>query len=252
MNAYYFFSDVHFGLESAAKEKLKEAKVIEFLDKAGKDAKEIFIVGDLFDCWIEYRNVVPKGYYRLFSKIADIREKGVGVNYISGNHDFWKGDFFKKEFGIEICHTYIERVIEGKKFFIHHGDGFAYNDLGYKIVKKVLRNNFSQKLYSLIHPDIGIWLARGTSKTSRNHTNEKDYSGKDGMLDYAKKKISEGFDYVVMGHRHRPQLSKFENGFYINLGDWIEYFTYGVFRENEFELKTFYDLKNNGIFGNKK
>lgn len=241
--AYYFFSDVHLGLESVPKEKLKEKKVIEFLDEAQKDAREIFIVGDLFDCWIEYKQVVPKGYYRLFTKISEISEKGIKINYISGNHDFWNGDYFKTEFGIEICHTHIERELDGKKFYIHHGDGFAYNDNGYRILKKILRNNISQKLYSMLHPDIGIKIAKGTSETSRNHTDEKDYSEQDGMRDSAFKKISEGFDYVVMGHRHKPQMTAYEKGYYINLGDWIDHFTYGVFRNNEFELKKFYDLK---------
>lgn len=246
-NAYYFFSDVHLGLESEDKEKLKETKLIEFLNEIQSDAREIFIVGDLFDCWIEYKQTVPKGFYKLFTKISEITESGIKINYIAGNHDFWKGDYFRKEFGIEICHTHIEREIEGKKFFIHHGDGFAYNDTGYRILKKILRNKIIQKLYSLIHPDIGIRLAKGTSSTSRKHTGEKDYSVFDGMRESGFKKISEGFDYVIMGHRHIPQAVPFENGFYINLGDWINYFSYGVFKNGRFELKTFYDFKNQKI-----
>ncbi|MCY7361966.1 MAG: UDP-2,3-diacylglucosamine diphosphatase [Ignavibacteria bacterium] len=242
-DAYYFFSDVHLGLESKEKERLKEKKVIEFLEYACKDAKEIFIVGDLFDCWIEYKNVVPKGFYRLFTKIAEMTERGIKINYIAGNHDFWKGNYFKEEFGIEICHTHIEREIEGKRFFIHHGDGFAYNDYGYKVLKKILRNSTSQKIYSYLHPDLGISIARGTSVTSRNYTEEKDYTKHDGMKEGAFKKISEGFDYVIMGHRHKPQMTAFEKGYYINLGDWIDYFTYGVFKDSKFELKTFYDFK---------
>jgi UDP-2,3-diacylglucosamine hydrolase len=242
-DAYYFFSDVHLGLESKEKEKLKESKVIELLSEAEKDAKEIFIVGDLFDYWIEYKQVVPKGYYKLFTKISELRDKGIVINYIAGNHDFWRGNFFKDEFGIEICHTHIERVIEGKKFFIHHGDGFAHNDLGYRILKKILRNKVNQKLYSILHPDLGIKLAKGTSGSSRQHTNSKDYSQEDGMRQYATRKISEGFDYVIMGHRHKPQLTSIDKGFYINLGDWIDYFTYGVFKNNKFELKRFYDFQ---------
>lgn len=242
--AYYFFSDVHLGLESEEKEKLKERKLVEFLHTASVDAEEIFIVGDLFDCWIEYKQVVPRGFYRLFNAISVITGRGIKINYIAGNHDFWKGNFFKEEFGIEICHTHIEREIEGKKFFIHHGDGFAYNDLGYRILKKILRSSLSQKLYSFIHPDLGIYLAKGTSATSRNHTKDKDYSEQDGMKDRAFEKIREGFDYVIMGHRHKPQITSYGNGYYINLGDWIDYFTYGVFREGRFELKTYYDLKS--------
>lgn len=246
--AYYFFSDVHLGLEDKGKEKLKERKVIEFLTECQKDASEIFIVGDLFDCWIEYSEVVPKGYYRLFTKIAEIAESGIRINYIAGNHDFWKGNFFHDEFGIEICHTHIEREIESKKFYIHHGDGFAHKDAGYRFVKRVLRNKLSQRLYSILHPDIGIKLAKGTSETSRAHTNTKDYSENDGMREFAQSKIREGFDYVVMGHRHVPQLSQYENGWYVNLGDWIDYFTYGVFKEGRFELKKFYNYKKeNGM-----
>lgn len=239
-DAYYFFSDVHLGLESREKEKLKESKVVELLSQAETDAIEVFIVGDLFDSWIEYKQVVPKGFYKLFTKISELADKGIKINYIAGNHDFWKGNFFKDEFGIDICHTHIEREIDGKKFFIHHGDGFAHNDLGYRILKKVLRSNINQKLYSWLHPDIGIWLAKGTSETSRNHTNEKDYSEQDGMQEQAFKLIDEGYDYVIMGHRHKPQMITHGKGFYVNLGDWIDHFTYGEFRNKEFELKKFF------------
>ncbi|MBS1517811.1 MAG: UDP-2,3-diacylglucosamine diphosphatase [Bacteroidetes bacterium] len=245
--AYYFFSDVHLGLESDEKEKLKEKKLTEFLDIIKNDAREIFIAGDLFDCWIEYKYVVPKGYYRLFTKISELVEKGIKINYIAGNHDFWKGDFFNKEFGIEICHTHIEREIEGKKFFIHHGDGFAHNDTGYRILKKILRSRTSQRLYSLLHPSIGIKLAKGTSESSRKHTSNKDYSKKDGLKDRAFEKIDEGFDYVIMGHRHKPMMISHDNGYYINLGDWIDHFSYGVYENGKFELKTFNDTSEDLI-----
>lgn len=246
--AYYFFSDVHLGLEDRKKEKLKETKLIEFLSKSQDDAKEIFIVGDLFDCWIEYKHVVPKGFYKLFTKISELVESGIKINYVAGNHDFWKGSYFEEEFGIEICHSHIERTIEGKRFFIHHGDGFANKDTGYKILKKVLRSRISQKLYSLIHPDIGIGLAKGTSEASRNHTDTKDYSEHDGMKEFAFSKISEGYDYVIMGHRHFPQMTSYMQGFYVNLGDWIDYFTYGVFRDDKFELIDFYNYNKSNHY----
>jgi len=238
-DAYYFFSDVHLGLSSPETEKEKENTLIRFLTFAESDAKEIFIVGDLFDCWIEYKYVVPKGYYRLFSKISDLVQKNIGITYLAGNHDFWKGNFFKDEFGIEIRFSGLSRTIEGKKFYIHHGDGFAHNDLGYRIIKRILRNNFCQKLYSLIHPDLGIRIAKGTSATSRNHTNEKDYSEKDGMKEFAASKIKEGYDYVIMGHRHLPEITEIGEGFYVNLGDWIDYNTYGYYAKGRFELKKF-------------
>lgn len=247
-DAYYFISDVHLGLESKGKEKLKQKVLLKFFDDIKSDAKELFIVGDLFDYWIEYKHVVPKGHYRVLSKIDELVESGVKITYLAGNHDFWRGDYFKEEFGIDVSDKPIERTIEGKKFFIHHGDGLAYNDTGYKVLKKILRNKGSQFFYGLLHPDIGISLAKRTSHKSRGFTSKKDYTEKDGMRDYAQIKCEEGFDYVLMGHRHLPakiSSEKFPGRFYINLGDWIFNFTYGVFKNGNMSLVRYYDIKTN-------
>jgi len=246
-DSYYFISDVHLGLEDKNKEKLKEKILLTFLDEVKKNAVELFIIGDLFDYWIEYREVVPKGYYKIFAKFSELIDEGIKITYLAGNHDFWRGKYFKDEFGIEISDKPIERQINGKKFFLHHGDGLAYNDTGYKILKKILRSKVNQFLYSLVHPDIGIKLAKKSSHSSRFYTSAKDYSKNDGIKDYGIEKIKEGFDYAIMGHRHRPQIispSGFEGKFYINLGDWIFNFTYAVFRNENIELVKYYDLKN--------
>jgi UDP-2,3-diacylglucosamine hydrolase len=169
-----------------------------------------------------------------------------------GNHDFWLGKYFEEEFGIEILDKPIERTIEGKRFYIHHGDGLAYNDLGYRILKKILRNKVTQFFYSLIHPDLGIWLARVSSARSRVYTKNKDYSVKDGLRDYGLKKIKEGFDFVIMGHRHRTVFLRDGKGAYINLGDWIKNFSYGLFENQEFSLNRFYDEKNKIILSSEK
>ncbi|HEY5125320.1 MAG TPA: UDP-2,3-diacylglucosamine diphosphatase [Ignavibacteria bacterium] len=242
---YYFISDVHLGFGSREVNREKEKILIRFLEEIRKDAKEIFIVGDLFDFWIEYRQVVPKGHYRLLTKISEIVESGIKINYFSGNHDFWRGKYFKAEFGIEIINVPIEIEIKGKKFFISHGDGLSFNDTGYKILKKILQNRVSQFLYSWVHPDIGIWLAKKSSSTSRDYTSQKDYSKKDGMTEFAEQKTNEGFDFVIFGHRHFPLRKDFQNGTYINLGDWIRNFSYGVFEEGKFTLARYYDKKNN-------
>jgi len=134
---------------------------------------------------------------------------------------------------------------DNKKFYIHHGDGLAYKDTGYKILKVILRSPISQMLYSLIHPDIGVWLAKKSSNTSRIHTSKKDYSIRDGLKDFAKQKISEGYDYVIMGHRHKPAIVKFGNGYYINLGDWMGIFSYGKFKDGTFKLLKFFDMESN-------
>ncbi|CAN5606460.1 UDP-2,3-diacylglucosamine diphosphatase [soil metagenome] len=244
-NAYYFFSDVHLGMSSREEEKLKEKIFIKFLDTIREDAAEVFIVGDLFDYWIEYKNVIPKGYYRVFSKLADLIDDGIIITYLAGNHDFWNGKYFKDEFGIDINFEPIERILDDKKFFIHHGDGLAYKDTGYKILKKVLRNPLSQFLYRWVHPDIGIKLARSTSRTSRDHTHTKDYSENDGLRDFAKFKLSQGYDFILMGHRHNPESFKYGEGLYVNLGDWIDNFTYAKFQKGKFEFKRFYNKKNN-------
>jgi UDP-2,3-diacylglucosamine hydrolase len=244
---YYFISDVHLGVKSGLSTREQESVLLNFLDEIKKDAKELIIVGDLFDCWIEYKQVVPKGFYRFFTKLEELQKEGTVVTYLSGNHDFWYGTYFKDEFGIEIIHHPISKDIDGKKFYIHHGDGLAYKDTGYKILKKILRNKFSQFLYSLVHPDIGIWLAKKSSSTSRDYTGKKDFSPKDGMQDFAVKKIEEGYDFVVMGHRHYAYTYKEKNGLYMNLGDWVRIFSYGEFKNGEFKLKKFYDLDSKQI-----
>jgi UDP-2,3-diacylglucosamine hydrolase len=247
-DAYYFISDVHLGLESKEKEKLKVKVLLQFLDDIKLDAKELFIVGDLFDYWIEYKYVVPKGHYKVLNKISELIDSGIKITYLAGNHDFWRGDYFEEEFGIEISDKPIEKTIEGKKLYIHHGDGLAYNDTGYKILKKILRNKGSQFFYSLIHPDIGIWLAKKTSHTSRGYTSEKDYGEKDGLRDFAMEKCDEGYDYVIMGHRHFPvrmESKKNHEKIYFNLGDWMYHFTYAVFKNGKMNLMRYYDLKTN-------
>ena len=146
-SGYYFISDVHLNLKGFEAEKIQEQILIDFFDYIKNDAAEIFIVGDLFDFWIEYKYVVPKGYYRLFSKIYEVVNKNVKITYLAGNHDFWRGRYFSDEFGITIIDRNLEKQINGKKFFISHGDGLAYKDTGYRILKKILRNKISQKLY---------------------------------------------------------------------------------------------------------
>lgn len=245
---YYFLSDAHLGMVHYEHGKEQEDILIDFLKLlVTRKAEELIINGDFFDSWIEYRQVVPKGHYRVFSAIYDLVEAGTKITYLAGNHDFWRGKYFEEEFGVPILHHHIEREINGKKFYIHHGDGLAYKDTGYKIMKAVLRNRVSQFLYSLLHPDIGLWLAKHTSSKSRGYTSQKDYSQKDGLLDAGLKKVEEGFNFVVMGHRHKPLMIKRENGCYINLGDWMKSFSYGVFSGNKFTLKQYYDFSGKKI-----
>lgn len=243
----YFFSDVHFGIKDRGDEKFREKLLVDFLTMAEKDAEHIYIVGDLFDCWLEYKEVVPKGFYRFFTKLSDLIDQGITVSYLAGNHDFWQGNYFYEEFGIKMKLDPVIFTHDNKKFYLHHGDGLAYNDKGYLILRKILRNKINQYLYSIIHPDFGIKLARSTSSSSRIHTDKKDYTEKDGLKDFALKTIDDGFDFVIMGHRHKPQMLKHNNGFYINLGDWLHSFTYAKYSDSDLKLMRYYDANNNKV-----
>lgn len=232
---YLFISDVHLGLQSRDIEKEKERKLVEFLNFAKNNCDELFIAGDLFDYWFEYRKVYQKGYFRTLTALQDLVEAGVKVHYFIGNHDFFHNGFFEKEIGLLLYHNPAEFHLNDKRFFIGHGDGLVKNDLGYNILKVILRSKLTQFLYSLIHPDIGVALASHTSKSSRDYTTKKDYGEQDGLFEAAKKKIDEGFDFVLFGHLHRKQYLQYKNGFYINLGSWIQEPCYGKFSD-KFEI----------------
>jgi UDP-2,3-diacylglucosamine hydrolase len=232
---YLFISDIHLGLQSREIEKTKERKLVEFLNFAKNNCDELFIAGDLFDYWFEYRRVYQKGFFRTLTALQDLTEAGVKVHYFIGNHDFFHNGFFEKEIGLTLYQNPSEFRLNEQRFFIGHGDGLVKNDFGYNILKIILRSRFTQFLYSLIHPDIGVALASHTSKSSRDYTSKKDYGEEDGLFEAAKRKIEEGYDFVLFGHLHRKQFLKYKNGYYINLGSWISEPCYGKFTD-KFEI----------------
>lgn len=236
MRKTYFFSDAHLGIGTKEEDDTKERSIVRFLESVALDGEQLFIVGDLFDYWFEYRTVVPKGYFRLFTRLSDLTEHGVPVSYIAGNHDFWVKTYFSDELGIQIFHDPIERVINGKRFYIHHGDGLVKSDTGYRFLKRILRNKTCIFLFSLLHPDLAARIARWTSHTSRQHTSKRSYEEND-MVEFAEKKILDGYDFVVMGHNHSPVFRNFGHGVYVNLGDWMEGQTYAVFDGSTIQLK---------------
>ena len=237
----YFFSDSHLGLGSIEEDRQKELRLIRFLSFIQRDAAQIYIVGDLFDYWFEYRTVVPKKYFRLFTKFAELTEQNIRLYFIAGNHDFWVKDYFRDELGMEVHADPVKTEICGKRFLIHHGDGLMKDDLGYKILKKILRNKMNIFLFSLIHPDIAGRLARWSSHTSRQYTSNRTYESS-GMIEFAKRIIQkEGFDFVVMGHNHVPSIQTIDSGVYVNLGDWIFENTYAVFDGKTIKLKKWID-----------
>ncbi len=233
---YYFISDVHIGYYPRQKERDREKLLLDFLKKIAPNCDTLFIIGDLFDYWFEYKSVIPKDFIRVITALISLREKNINIEYLIGNHDFGHKDFFTDELGINIYFNDIETTLSGKRFYLSHGDGKVKNDYGYYILKKILRNPLSNKLYRLIHPDLGILLASSSSKRSRNYSDKKDYGSGDSLLEYAKSKISEGCDYVIMGHRHKIFFEKIGKGYYINLGDWFNNPHFGKFDGENFTL----------------
>jgi len=244
-NKIYFVSDCHLGFPDYENSLMREKIFVKWLDKIKYDAKEIYLLGDIFDFWFEYKTVVPKGYVRLLGKLAEITDSGIIVHYFTGNHDMWIFDYFTKELNIKIYREPVVRVINDKKFFIGHGDGLGPGDKGYKFIKKVFSNKLCQWLFARLHPNFGLSLAMFFSEKSRtmNGRDDKIFLGEDKekLILYSKNKLlKEHFDYFIFGHRHLPiNLHIGDNSRYINLGDWINNYSYAVFDGNNLEIKYF-------------
>ncbi|GIV50456.1 MAG: UDP-2,3-diacylglucosamine hydrolase [Candidatus Kapaibacterium sp.] len=222
----YFLSDVHLGYGTLEQTRQRESLLIAVLEAIRPRATQLFLVGDIFDYWFEYRTVLPRQFYRTLAALDRMRSHGVAIDYLVGNHDFGHRDFFERELGIPVHWHDIERTLGEKRFYIAHGDGKVAGDWGYLVLRKLLRSRLANKLYRWIHPDIGIALAALSSRKSRNYTSERDDGTRDSLADFARHAICErGFDYVIMGHRHRPTVQQYSctqhRGTYINLGDWL-------------------------------
>ena len=241
----YFASDIHLGTPTREKSMAREMLFVKWLDMVKQDATELFIVGDLFDFWFEYKRAVPRGYIRVLGKLAEIADSGIPITMFTGNHDMWIFDYLPSEIGCKLYREPITREWNGKKFYIGHGDGLGPGDHGYKFIKKVFSNKFLQWCFARLHPNFGIWLADYFSRSSRAKTggNDAKFLGEENewLVHYAKEVLKkEPFDFFIFGHRHLPLEIDINNvAKYINLGDWISYFTYAIFDGNKLELKTF-------------
>ena len=241
----YFASDFHLGVPDYESSLVREKQVVKWLDEIKSDAEEIYLLGDVFDFWFEYKTVVPRGYVRLLGKIAELTDKGIIVHYFTGNHDMWTFDYLSKELNVKVYREPIEKEYNGKIFYIGHGDGLGPGDHGYKFIKKVFSSKISQWMFARLHPNAGIGIAEYFSKKSRVATGVSDekFLGeeKEWLIIHSKEILAKKhFDYLIFGHRHLPlDLPINGKSRYINLGDWIRYFSYGVFDGKEFELRYF-------------
>jgi UDP-2,3-diacylglucosamine hydrolase len=240
----YFASDQHLGAPTPEASLPREKKFVSWLDTIKEDAGTIFLLGDLFDFWFEYKTVVPKGFVRVLGKLAELKDAGIDIYFFVGNHDLWMRDYFQKELNIPVFHKPQEFDINGKFFLIGHGDGLGPSDHGYKRMKKVFTFPFFKWLFRWLHPDIGVRLGHYFSVKNKLISGDEDarFLGEENewLAQYCRKKLTEKhYDFFVFGHRHLPlEIKLNNNSTYINLGDWIQYFTYGEFMKT-FKLKEF-------------
>lgn len=246
----YFLSDFHLGAPDAASSLIREKKIVSFLEEIKDDAAEIFLAGDMFDFWYEYRKVVPKGYVRLLGKLANLTDRGIPIHFFVGNHDMWMKDYFRKELNIPVYFEPMEFERNGKKILIGHGDGLGPGDHGYKRLKRIFRNPVCQWLFGILPPLLGMGLANYLSRRSRAQTgsSEETFLGEDKewLITYCKDVLKKKkIDFFVFGHRHLAIdfRLKDETGNvvsrYINLGDWISSYTYAVFDSTGMHLRSY-------------
>jgi UDP-2,3-diacylglucosamine hydrolase len=241
----YFASDQHLGAPTQKASLPREKKFVAWLEEIKKDADAIFILGDLFDFWFEYKTVVPKGFVRVLGKLAEIRDSGTPIYFFVGNHDLWMNDYFEKELNIPVFHAPQEFLINNKKFLIGHGDGLGPGDKGYKRMKKVFTFPLFKWMFKWLHPDLGVKIGQYLSVKNKliSGNEDENYLGDDNewLVQYCKQKLTEKhYDYFIFGHRHLPlEIQLQENSKYINLGDWIKYFTFGSYNKTEFKLTNF-------------
>jgi UDP-2,3-diacylglucosamine hydrolase len=238
----YFASDFHLGAPTYELSLLREKNICSWMDSIQPSCEALYLVGDIFDFWFEYKYAIPKGFTRILGKIASFTDAGIPVHVFTGNHDMWIFDYLPKELGIQIYRSPVIHLLQGKRMFIGHGDGLGPGDYNYKRLKKIFESPIAQFFFGILHPTLGIGLADFLSKRSRAKSGHLDeqFLGVENewLVQYAKEQQSiNPVDYYLFGHRHLPlNISITEESSYYNIGDWIKYNTYGVLENGEFEL----------------
>lgn len=241
----YFASDFHLGSPNHTESRIREDRIVRWLTSIEDSCSELFLMGDVFDFWFEYKMVVPKGYIRLQGKLAAMSDAGIKIYFFKGNHDMWVDDYFTKEMGIQIVSDELVISRGGKSFYLHHGDGLGPGDANYRILRKVFRNPLCQWLFSILPPRIGLGIANGWSRKSRkvNTVSDEVFIGeeKEWLAIYSKEILSkQHYDYFIYGHRHLPMVIDLgNNSQYYNTGEWFTNNSYVVFDGEELSLKYF-------------
>ncbi|HHJ11169.1 MAG TPA: UDP-2,3-diacylglucosamine diphosphatase [Bacteroidetes bacterium] len=236
----YFFSDLHLGLPTDVPAVEREKLVVRWLDEISDTVAELFVVGDIFDYWFEYKYVIPKGFTRFLGKMAAFTDRGIPVHFFTGNHDVWMYDYFPEELGVTVHTKPFVYENAGKRFYIAHGDGLGPGDPGYKLLKGIFNNKVLQWMYKRLHPNFATWLAHRWSQADRGDE-PSEFLGeeKEALFQHSKKILTnESIDYFIYGHRHLVLDHPLGNtARIIYLGDWITLFSYAVFDGNDLKLK---------------
>lgn len=240
----YFASDFHLGVPDHQQSLARERRIVAWLEEVSKDAQAIFLLGDVFDFWFEYKQVVPKGHVRLLGKLAELADSGIEIILFSGNHDLWLKDYLAQEIGLQVFHEPQQYQLGSHTFYLAHGDGLGPGDKKFKFFKSIFKNPFCQWLFRWLHPDLGVGLAKHWSKGSRmaqEHEALEFYGDKEWLIIHSQAiEKSTHHDYYIYGHRHIPGVHQIEDdATYVNLGEWVYGSQYGEYDGQKFKLKTF-------------
>ena len=241
-NKIYFASDFHLGIPNLKESHDREKHIVRWLTLIEQDAKTIYLLGDIFDFWFEYKKVVPKGFVRLLGKLASLTDNGTEIHLFTGNHDIWIKNYLTQEVGLIIHHKSKIVIQHGKKMLIGHGDGLGEGDYLYKLIKKIFTSKICQWLFTRLHPNFAFSLAHAWSKSSRNKNNKQFISEeKELLFNYCKKQQEiNPIDFYIFGHRHIPLELKIDNNAtYVNIGDWITHNTYAVLEKGVLHIKKY-------------
>ena len=245
MGKVYFISDLHLGAGTMDKPLDYERRVVRFLDSIIDDCDELYLLGDIIDYWFEYKHVVPRGFTRFLGKIGEMTDRGIKVHWFTGNHDIWIFDYIPQETGAIVHHEPLQTEIQGKKFYLAHGDGIGEDTKSYKLMAGFFRSPLCQKLYRLIHPDWATAFAHRWSRHSRLAGSKfPDYLGetREHLVVFAKQYIAQypDTDYLLFGHRHiMLDLMLSRSSRMMILGDWITHFSYAVLENGQLSLDQF-------------
>ncbi|MEN7548446.1 UDP-2,3-diacylglucosamine diphosphatase [Rapidithrix thailandica] len=237
----YFASDFHLGIPTHEESVKRERKIVRWLDQAKEDAQHIFLIGDIFDFWFEYKTVIPKGFIRFQGKLAELTDAGIPVSFFIGNHDMWLFDYFTKELGIAIYREPLVMHVNGTKMYVGHGDGLGPGDGFYKILKKIFRNKLCIWLFGLIHPSLGITIADRWSRQSKKKGTPQFMGEEEWIYQFAKElEEKEHHDYYIFGHRHLNfVMDVLGRSKYVNTGEWLSTYSYATFDGEEMQLLKF-------------